>query len=793
MIDYLRLLMTPTDLARIVAGSVSVTEHPFDPAPATSSDPRPESLSLRFKILDPAAGAPQLRMIFPGAISFHPDAPEGLEEMPIAGWIDFTGDTVEPTSFAAWPHRGVLRVEANNPKVVKDLGRDCKMNGIGVAPQIAWFDPVDITLDFLNDTVLNGLERKTLYDHDTYDVLEGTDAGWAELAVIQFYEGAYSPRLDIAPRDRTADDVMRFPMPHLPMDANGDVDIRITLATPRSSYDKDNHPIADPSNLPWHHPGHPSVETLPTRAFLQQFRHLLIGAAVGDATVDAIVGDDTFGATMKSRLEECGFGALGTSDNTFDRRARIAVREFQIYAKMAKVATEPTDAVGEYAQRLQPFANPMRYSGPISGFLNLTTRQHLDLWGRQRMRCPVVVTARISQSTSYVTAAPGGENLWAHDDLPNKAPRIYVRDLSDYYALPLIETKDVMIASKRFIVLGYYQSGTQGGAPGGPNMNADQSWSTMGLDALRLTGVEEATLFGPGGNAAMRSTLLSIFPTAKLETAGNFDTVNAWDGGATISIPLFHYTFHTDELAGFLAFVRDREPELFEEAIGFFGLRPRDTYKGLKRSLATRTTRPQQIRVPGGHYEDVPNNQTEENYFKTWHWFYRMVMANRIYDTWKRRAYDFARVRLQDLTAVRMTNRPPGNTAIGPVDASGNPATIGTVFTSELTMALLLRLHVKGPSRIADGGHPGHASSELWTILQDAQTPAKNGNITVVWTGDVATWTDQHELALIPAIIALARSIHADLATHLVGIRDDSAFNGHTLQRGRGTFQLHAP
>lgn len=797
MTDFLRLLLTPTDLARIDAASIVVTETPFRPVPASAADPRPQSLRLQFRITNPAAGAPQLRMIFPGEVCFQPVAPTGAQQMPAAANITFTGQDVDAVAFANWPGRGVLRVQANATKITKALTKDNKMAGIGVPPLIAWFDPVVITREFLNDAVLNGMTRRKIVitnPPNPDQAFEGTTIGWNTHAVERFYQGLYRPLLDInkaTPLNRNLDDVIRFPMPEVPMTATGDVDIRITLGWPRSASEIAEFVIPNPLYLPELHPGHPNVETLPTRVFFQQHRTQIIGAPAGNAVVDAIIGGNTFAQTAKANLNACGFGNLGPADNSFDRRAHWAVREFQIYSKMQNVATEPAVAVGEYANRLQQAANPMLYTGPINGFLNAATRERLELWvdPGQRLRCPVVVTARTSAS-GFATAATGGDNLWAHNDLADETPRVFVRDLSSYYAnLTPIDACDVSVNGNRFIVLGYFESDGQGG----PEMGASHSWSNMGVDAVRLTGVTQEVIFGAEGNGAMRSTYLTVIPTIEEETLSRFDVVNAWDNNATISIPLFHYTLHSGELGGLLSYMDDREPETFATAISFFGMKPGKLWANIHHEQAKRTSPMQHIREAGGTWANVPGNQTDENYLKNWHWFYRMVMANRLNDNWKLRAYEYARIRIQDLLGVAMTHKPKGHPAIPPVAAGGAAAMLGQVFTSEAAIAILLRWHVNRSAHIAGGGVAPHAAEGLWDVMRRAQVPAQNGGHNLVWNKNVATWGNNHEAALIEAIIGQVATFDTNLSERLVEIRDTAPVVGHNLSRDRGSLHFHAP
>lgn len=791
MTDYLRFLFTPADRDRIDPNSISVDVTPFDPAPTNADARWPESLRLRFRVQDPEHGAPQLRMIFPGEIRYAPNPLTGAQVLPTTDSIDFNGSNVEVSSFNTWPNRGDVRIFANARTVTDDLAKDNKLDGIGRQPTVAWFGPVEITRDFINDTVLNGLDRRVLA---TTPPLTGADAGWPAEAVTQFYAGRYMPLLRPhqpptgTPVDRNLDDVIRFPMPCVVMDAaTGQVDLTITMAIPRSGAERAVFPGTNPHNVNQYHPGHPTFEIIPTRVFFQQERTELIGATAGNAVADTVIAADTFVRDRKTELQTLGFGDLGPADNTYPRRAKWAVREFQIYSKMANVATEPAGAAGEYAQRLNQVANGLVYDGPINGYLNAMTRERMDFWLRNRYRCPVVVTARTG--AGFQNLAPNGENLWTHDQLTSEDPRMFVRDLSGHYPLPAADARDIQVGGNRQIVLGFYKNRAQGG----PNMMASRhSWASMGLDSTHMTGVAENAMANQPAHAAMWSTYLTILPTIEEEAALRFDVVNAWDSNATISVPYFHYNLHAGELGGLLAFISHSVPATFRTAVEFFGAKPEKTWPNTHNLQAKRTSKLQIVRQPGYTFENLPNTQAEENYFKTWHWFYRFVMAIRVFDDWKRAAYDFARVRVQDLRATRMTDRPAGNTAVIPQDNGGNNVTIGQVFTSEMAMGLLLRWQVYRPGHVAAGGANPNAGERLWNALARAQNPAQNGGINVNWGGDVAAWTNDHEAALIAGVDAEGSSVSTGLQDGFNGIQ---AFTrqGHNLSSNRNSFRFDAP
>ncbi len=128
-------------------------------------------------------------------------------------------------------------------------------------------------------------------------------------------------------------------------------------------------------------------------------------------------------------------------------------------------------------------------------------------------------------------------------------------------------------------------------------------------------------------------------------------------------------------------------------------------------------------------FETVPRNETHMNWFKTWHWFYRMQMAGRTNEEWRRAMYAMALIRLHDVLQT------PWN------DRNGLPqdSTVGEAFTSELAAGLLLRWHVRRPRFVIRHGEAG-------TALEGAlQAAGLNG-------GNPADWGDNEEERLVNAL-----------------------------------------
>ena len=127
----------------------------------------------------------------------------------------------------------------------------------------------------------------------------------------------------------------------------------------------------------------------------------------------------------------------------------LLLREFQIYTKMRKIARQ-IKSTARYSDGLEGIVNPHVYSGPISGVANADTRVQLMNWVDHSFRCPVVVecwTMRRGQRAAIFsgpanTYATSSQNLWAYNEVPQNAPRMFARDFTDHYSVPASRTTD---------------------------------------------------------------------------------------------------------------------------------------------------------------------------------------------------------------------------------------------------------------------------------------------------------------------------------------------------------------
>jgi peptidoglycan hydrolase-like protein with peptidoglycan-binding domain len=463
---------------------------------------------------------------------------------------------------------------------------------------------------------------------------------------------------------------------------------------------------------------------------------------------------DELGFKLKKRVGAAPF------DGVFDLATQWAVREFQIYARMPNVAVESASTTGRYIDRLKQQRNLLPYSGPVSGVVNPATSTLLQYWKAHRWRCPVVIGAWTPPATA-TAEFQGHNNIWLPLEVASTDPRMYARDFSGYYdfASP---RPDALLA------VGTYTATAEGNGP----YSVPPSHALVEVRSTSLLGRTEANL----ANAAERSTFKVVRAVAEVECNGYYDSFNGYDS-AILSIGLFHWTIgrptHNDvlerdgELPGLLAYLRFINPASYHRVLGTFGTgvnrewvdsegnwNGQELLKSERRKYSAWLTLQQET----GPYAEVARSLDEANYFRTWHWFYRFEMAVRSDRGFQAAMWDYARIRLRDITSIPWgvpTVVAEQLNADGTVDdgtGGRRSATVGDVFTSEKAIALLLRVHVlNAVPRVLSNKRAGQA---LRFALRDAKV-AQPG---LSWESPPSTWTTPQETALSAALLPLLKA-----------------------------------
>lgn len=508
---------------------------------------------------------------------------------------------------------------------------------------------------------------------------------------------------------------------------------------------------------------------------------------------------------LQHDLRALGFTMIreGEATGFFGRVTEWAVREFQIYAGMDRVARlrDNANPALEYVRQLEPVDNTRVYAGPVSGELNAETRQCLMHWIENAYRCPVVITARTGRGYADVYDGDGmaegatADNLWRHDDLQDSAPRVFAVDVTGYYDIPdEVDDNDLMLNGQRHMVLGDYQVLPFDDDYSGPrSIPPNHTWSSAEITPETLVGEDADTIDG-----AALSTFRVIRAVSEVECYGFFDSVNAYDN-AFISVGPCHWTLGIStsdgvlegEFPGYLSFLRNENPESYDTAFGRFGLNIPESWF----DTDTRTPNGAQLFDTGQRkytgwlakrnsvlvqqvmeenddalWDRLPNEEREWNYCKSWMWYYRFMMAGRSNGGYRHRMWEMSRIRLRDLLATTWTNLPEGA-------EWSEPVTIGDIFTSEKAVAILLRWHIRYPNQVCAES----AAPRIESVLDRAQNTSI-GELT--WTDDPSTWSDEHELELLRALVEVVEE--APSSGFISTIRRVSDWPTYDGRRSRG-------
>ncbi|HVE59168.1 MAG TPA: peptidoglycan-binding protein, partial [Pyrinomonadaceae bacterium] len=369
---------------------------------------------------------------------------------------------------------------------------------------------------------------------------------------------------------------------------------------------------------------------------------------------------------LQTDLKTLGIGLIGKPDGGFGFDTECAVREFQIYAKMPQIAHQPQGAMRKmlqksrgllaepiYGEDFWDVPNTDKYTGEVNGVANDEVRRLLQKWKDNSWRIPVIVQAWTIKNGDRDKIFNKNDNIWKYNEVKSTAPRMYVKDLSGYYTFPATRS------SSDPVVLGDY---AKYGSWGGPSSEgAAKSWSETEITPDSLLKKSLAAL-----SPSERSTFMVIRAVSEVECIGHLDRMNAYDN-AFVSFGPFHWVLGlataakvTDggEISSYIAYLKEKDRAAYDKAFGFFGLDAHKNwnsngqdffYSGGIRNYGK--GRPAIKR--GTKTVSLPNDRSGldfGNYLRSWHWFYRFVMAARTISGFTRYIWDFARLRIRDIS-----------------------------------------------------------------------------------------------------------------------------------------------
>ncbi|MEW6497330.1 MAG: hypothetical protein AB1589_33225, partial [Cyanobacteriota bacterium] len=604
-----------------------------------------------------------------------------------------------------------------------------------------------------------------------------------------------------------------------------------------------------------------------------------------------VTGEKGYIQQLQEDLRELGFLIVTKAERgVFDLTTECAVREFQIHAKLDRIAKQISKDGDRYVDNLQkePELNTNKYekNKPISGVVNARTAELIQHWLKNSWRCPVVIFSKQKGNQPLLGSLARQDNLWLYNDIQTENLQIVVRDFSQHYTEELTSPRK---PNDLFELGHYFAPGTflftvdlklQAGLdnndgklseewrkqfanatpaialsnsatvatdepnlswiitdsgnnkeytvrkrvsdlavftrqPGGPRtLNLEQGgteqyqhcWQEAEMLPSKLIGKTASQL-----SEAERSTFLIVRAVAEAasgqESFGFFDSMKAYDR-IIPAFGLFNLQDGGDgkDLFAFLAYFRYKDPIVFNKAFEVFGIQADKDWvdkwgRGSGAALYSKSQRSYTasfaVQTEDGSYKSVLlTPEAITNYFGTWHWFYRFIMAARTLKGYRSAMWDMARIRLRELLETPWRKETIPN-------LGNRRALLRDVYTSQQAIAIVFLWYQRFPKDIInDEGEVG----------ERLEAAFKRANL----TKPLAEWKDLEEQSLIQGLIDEAQQLKpADFnqalnnlvkwpqwtkGSNVAGYQLSSAdvfvnpSNGSLeLQVGRGTFLLDSP
>ena len=526
---------------------------------------------------------------------------------------------------------------------------------------------------------------------------------------------------------------------------------------------------------------------------------------------------------LRRDLTTVGFGPLADGDpavrnvrRAFGAFLESAVREFQIYAAMPNVArfatpqelaAMPPATQPSLATTLVQQPNDQPYTGPACGVLNAETRALLKMWVERDWHCPVVVEARelpdaaltllrnpnaVGNRRAAVTDVVidgAHQNLWRRDAVTDQDLHFIAWDFTDHYPQAAGRSR------REPVVVAKWDSDYWGGPYGPP---PDCTWSEAEIRPDNLLGAWPDPARRHDQNAFW-STYRVVAAVGEVESMGVLDGMNAYDS-AILSGGPFHWTLglcrlvdgaaqnnpddcviYRGELCPAMTYLAADSPGDFATFFEDFGIRTVETWADPPVALYSTAHRKyrgwitlqnedgawvdprerQPATVAAGARPQVSNADYElAEVLHHWHWIYRWQMAPRLSPRLRRLMWNLARARIRALLATPWP---------------GRAFTIGDVFRSEMSVALLLRSHVFSPPWVlgvddlnAEWLNATGANITLRNLIRAYDHVVAQGA-----AADPALWGDAQEELLVTRLVA---TTPADQLDRVQAWPDDQLF-----------------
>lgn len=411
---------------------------------------------------------------------------------------------------------------------------------------------------------------------------------------------------------------------------------------------------------------------------------------------------------LQSNLVSLGFSLAQTGGRNRDLPGQfgfwtsMAVRQFQAYAKLARVAADPKLAGDVFDYETVEKTGPDVYPAaePVSGVANAKTRALIELWLKNKWRCPVVICGFSKRPAikdgvfADIRAASGlvkATNVWVRFDAVRTA-RVYC---SLDFANPIGSAPSIEVLGDALVPVKASRH------IGGPRLDNPQvSAPDAAITPERLVGKKKP-------NAAEQATYKVVHAVANYEVSGRFDTVNGWDD-QVLSFGPYQFAITssgdapiTGELPSFIAMLNAGSPAeqaACKEWFGQLGLSAQPDWAQIRVNPSQRTlvsTLAFQGPMSEEQFDEKDTNPWPEvaaakEPVRQWHLFRILVLAGRRSPVIRLGFWRFCRLRIRNLLDAPWGPAPTGYS--WPASTK-----LKDIFRSEAAVATLLRIHVKSP------------------------------------------------------------------------------------------------
>lgn len=746
----------------------------------------PEEALVIKGTLQPRDNRPlMLRPVFPGALQFLTSA-----NVPLLNdiQVDAQGN-VTPAGLQACALTGNLYIRIRSGQHLEDMKKLGIIEAIGVAPVWAAYGPVKLGPKFLANTLLgrsNGLYRRPITAADGEKVLP-SDPRWEARALHSFLSGSVGPNL-LCNTALEEDNSASMEMPELVVDHDNRFALGIAFGWLRDS-SKDLSKLDDPNG-----------EIVPSIAFLRHIGKAVresVKSLASDSLVNSIFDReyDSKGweERLRKRLMAMGFGDVGGN-----MPIEAVVREFQIAASAPVVARAKNSLATDDQLAKRDFRdliavhNQALYKGPISGRANQQTRRLIGEWTQHKQRSPLIIAAYSGLKDANLKVPKNKDahhaDLWRRKETEDSGLRMFA---ADFTRLSPGQTLD----EDGLELIGHYSPYKRTGGPGPLEPTparrvpfAEFRPGRIGLDEQALAAAKCNDPLYPAA-----STFRVIRAVSEIECKGSLDQITAYDD-AGISYGPCHWSMATAKdnaandtelggLSAYLYYLDKQDAPLGVDVFARQGFRPflsteEDALKAArKNSNGAFVWRLGLIDDLGASREMTKDDVL--NTIPSWRNFYRWVDIGRRNELIGPPTWTMALRRLHQLMTVPFPSK--SLTAFHKKEMA--EPTLGSVFTSELAVAILMRWHVKRPTDLVKTSEADNKTKKGKGYVRSAKCYVVSAYEDAAGGADPMN-RDAWQDALVNALIEKSKHVDEKLTADFKNMTAQSWWNNTMQSRG---------